>query len=160
MSRRLFQTGSLLSGTVAAVTSAAASICCIGRWRSPYSVLALQLGAGAEGAYVALDGSAQPLKRAFNADVGKVRLLRYVSPTCGECLRAGRERERVVHERGVLPDDPRGSLGDLPRAARCHNRWSFALGRDIAGVDMAEREHCSNTKEDSEVESAAWIACA
>src|SRR5260370_1953435 len=30
MSQRLFQAGSLLSGTVAAVTSAAASICCIG----------------------------------------------------------------------------------------------------------------------------------
>src|SRR2546425_11137179 len=30
MSSRVFQTGSLVSGTVAAVTSAAASICCIG----------------------------------------------------------------------------------------------------------------------------------
>ncbi len=30
MSKRLFQAGSVLSGTVAAVTSAAASICCIG----------------------------------------------------------------------------------------------------------------------------------
>ena len=30
MSKRLFQAGSLVSGTVAAVTSAAASICCIG----------------------------------------------------------------------------------------------------------------------------------
>jgi len=30
MSKRLFQAGSVVSGTVAAVTSAAASICCIG----------------------------------------------------------------------------------------------------------------------------------
>src|SRR5437867_13045174 len=30
MSKHLFQAGSLLSGTVAAVTSAAASVCCIG----------------------------------------------------------------------------------------------------------------------------------
>src|SRR3989454_9584173 len=30
MSKRLFQAGSLVSGTVASVTSAAASICCIG----------------------------------------------------------------------------------------------------------------------------------
>src|SRR5438445_12839807 len=30
MSSRVFQTGSLVSGTVAAVTSAAASVCCIG----------------------------------------------------------------------------------------------------------------------------------
>ena len=52
--------------------------------------------AGKEG-YVGLDGEAQPLKGAFNADVGKVRLLMYVSPTCGGCLRGAKQtQERVL----------------------------------------------------------------
>jgi len=57
---------------------------------------ALQLGAGGGGTYTALDGTAQPLKDAFNADVGKVRLLMYVSPTCGECLRGAKQSQKDV----------------------------------------------------------------
>jgi len=57
---------------------------------------ALQLGAGGGGTYTALDGTAQPLKNAFNADVGKVRLLMYVSPTCGECLRGAKQGQHNV----------------------------------------------------------------
>lgn len=59
-------------------------------------LLALQLSAGSDGTYVALDGAAQPLKNAFNADAGKVRLLMYVSPTCGECLRGARQAQNQV----------------------------------------------------------------
>jgi hypothetical protein len=59
-------------------------------------LLALQVGAGADGTFVALDGAAQPLKNAFNADVGKVRLLMYVSPTCGECLRGAKQGQQQV----------------------------------------------------------------
>src|SRR5207244_4270902 len=57
---------------------------------------ALQLGAGGGGTYTVLDGTAQPLKNAFNADVGKVRLLMYVSPTCGECLRGAKHGQKDV----------------------------------------------------------------
>jgi hypothetical protein len=60
-------------------------------------LLALRVGPGRENTYVALDNRAQPLKDAFNADVGKVRLLMYVSPTCGECLRGAKQiQERVL----------------------------------------------------------------
>ena len=58
--------------------------------------LALNLGSGAPGTYIALDGAAQPLKDAFNADAGKVRLLMYVSPTCGECLRGAKQTQNSV----------------------------------------------------------------
>lgn len=59
-------------------------------------LLALLLGAGALGPVVPLDGAAQPLKNAFNADAGKVRLLMYVSPTCGECLRGAKQTQTRV----------------------------------------------------------------
>ncbi len=59
-------------------------------------LLALKLGAVPGGTYVALDSAAQPLKDAFNADAGKVRLLMYVSPTCGECLRGAKQGQKDV----------------------------------------------------------------
>ncbi len=59
-------------------------------------VLALTLGTGAGGTSVALDGAAQPLKDTFNADAGKVRVLMYVSPTCGQCLRGARQAQYHV----------------------------------------------------------------
>ena len=58
-------------------------------------LLALRVGPR-ESTYVALDGDAQPLKQAFNADVGKVRLVMYVSPTCGECLRGAKLTQQRV----------------------------------------------------------------
>ena len=59
-------------------------------------LLALKLGAGPGGTYITLDGAAQPLKNAFNADAGKVRLLMYVSPTCGGCLRGAKQAQQDV----------------------------------------------------------------
>ncbi len=59
-------------------------------------LLALMPGPGAGGTFIALDGAAQPLKGAFNADAGHVRLLMYVSPTCGECLRGARQAQNHV----------------------------------------------------------------
>ena len=59
-------------------------------------LLALKVGAVPGGTYVALDSAAQPLKDAFNADAGKVRLLMYVSPTCGECLRGAKQGQKDV----------------------------------------------------------------
>ncbi len=59
-------------------------------------LLTLGLGSGAGGTFIALDGAAQPLKNAFNADAGHVRLLMYVSPTCGECLRGARQAQDHV----------------------------------------------------------------
>jgi hypothetical protein len=66
-------------------------------------LLALQLGAK-DGTYVPLDAAAQPLKRAFNADAGKVRLVMYVSPTCGGCLRGARQAENQVLATVADPD--------------------------------------------------------
>ena len=59
-------------------------------------LLALKVGSGAPGTFIALDSAAQPLKDAFNADSGKVRLLMYVSPTCGECLRGAKQTQNKV----------------------------------------------------------------
>jgi hypothetical protein len=60
-------------------------------------VAALRTGQAGKEAYVGLDREGQPLKGAFNADVGKVRLLMYVSPTCGECLRGAKQtQERIL----------------------------------------------------------------
>lgn len=61
-------------------------------------VPALQMEPSQEGTYVALDTSAQPLKDVFNAAVGKVRLLMYVSPTCGQCLRGARKAQNREEE--------------------------------------------------------------
>ena len=45
------------------------------------------LDARPDQSYTSLSADAEPLRSAFNADAGKVRLLMYVSPTCGGCLR-------------------------------------------------------------------------
>ena len=59
-------------------------------------LLALSLAPGHEKGYVALDAGAEPLKDAFNADAGKVRLVMYVSPTCGGCLRGAKQSQEDV----------------------------------------------------------------
>ena len=38
------------------------------------------------GDFVVLDGNLSDFKSDFNADNGKLRLVMYVSPTCGGCL--------------------------------------------------------------------------
>ncbi len=65
-------------------------------------LLALRVGPGREHTYVALDNRAQPLRDAFNADAGKVRLLMYVSPTCGGCLRGAKLTQE--HVLGLVAD--------------------------------------------------------
>lgn len=61
-------------------------------------VIAVGMGMGRSPArsYVALDRDARPLRDVFNADVGKVRLLMYVSPTCGGCLRGAKQTQQQV----------------------------------------------------------------
>lgn len=46
--------------------------------------------------YAILDRVAEPLKTQFNADAGKVRLVMYVSPTCGGCLRGAKQMQEDV----------------------------------------------------------------
>ena len=46
--------------------------------------------------YATLDGAAEPLKTEFNAARGTVRLVMYVSPTCGGCLRGAKETQARV----------------------------------------------------------------
>ena len=45
---------------------------------------------GAYTKFMVLDHGAGDLKSAFNADLGKVRLVMYVAPTCGGCLRGAK----------------------------------------------------------------------
>ncbi len=46
--------------------------------------------------YTNLDRGAEPLKTQFNATRGKVRLVMYVSPTCGGCLRSAKQMQEDV----------------------------------------------------------------
>ncbi|MGH7563445.1 MAG: hypothetical protein ACREK5_03365 [Gemmatimonadota bacterium] len=46
--------------------------------------------------YQALDAEGEPLRSGFNADRGKVRVLVYVSPTCGGCLRLADDLQKEV----------------------------------------------------------------
>ena len=43
--------------------------------------------------FTVLDSSLGELKSAFNADTGKLRLVMYVSPTCGGCLRGAQQTQ-------------------------------------------------------------------
>lgn len=43
--------------------------------------------------FTVLDSSLGDLKPAFNADTGKLRLVMYVSPTCGSCLRGAQQTQ-------------------------------------------------------------------
>lgn len=53
--------------------------------------------------YVTLDREARPLRDAFDAAAGRVRIIAYVAPTCGGCLRgADRLQKDVLDE----IDDP------------------------------------------------------
>ncbi len=54
--------------------------------------------------FVAMDERAEPLRSAFNADAGKVRLLLYVSPVCGGCLRAAQQIQKQLLDK---TDDPK-----------------------------------------------------
>lgn len=55
--------------------------------------------------YVVLDKSLSRLRADFNANVGKVRMLHIIGPTCGICLRGMSDlQEAVYSKRG---DDPR-----------------------------------------------------
>jgi hypothetical protein len=46
--------------------------------------------------YSTLDRAAEPLKTEFNAARDKVRLVMYVSPTCGGCLRGAKQMQQDV----------------------------------------------------------------
>jgi len=48
------------------------------------------------GSFVVLDSNLSDFKAAFNADNGKLRLVMYVSPTCGGCLLGAKETQKSV----------------------------------------------------------------
>ncbi len=48
------------------------------------------------GDFVVLDGNLSDFKSDFNADNGKLRLVMYVSPTCGGCLLGAKETQKTV----------------------------------------------------------------
>jgi hypothetical protein len=87
------------------------------------------------------------VKAAFNADVGKVRVLMVVSPTCGECLKGASEVSRQIAEIDQGKTVPLyvlwvprsgGQEKDVPNATRviadtsAHEFWD---GGDLLGVD-------------------------
>jgi hypothetical protein len=55
--------------------------------------------------YVVLDESLSQLRADFNANVGKVRMLYIVGPTCGICLRGMSDLQEAVYSK--KGDDPR-----------------------------------------------------
>ncbi len=55
--------------------------------------------------YVVLDKSLNQLRADFNANVGKVRMLYIVGPTCGICLRGMSDLQEAVYSK--KGDDPR-----------------------------------------------------
>ena len=46
--------------------------------------------------YRVLDSGLSDFKTSFNADKGKIRLVMYVSPTCGGCLRGAQQTQKSV----------------------------------------------------------------
>ncbi len=64
------------------------------------AILAAGLALASPGnpSYTVLDARAEPLKAAFNADAGKVRLFMYVAPTCGGCLRGAKQLQETLLE--------------------------------------------------------------
>ena len=46
--------------------------------------------------FAVLDSNLGDFKSAFNADTGKLRLVMYVSPTCGGCLRGAKQTQENV----------------------------------------------------------------
>ena len=63
-------------------------------------VVAVPTGLSPDAAsYTTLDRVAQPLRSAFNEDAGKVRLVMYVSPTCGGCLRGADQSQKHILDR-------------------------------------------------------------
>jgi len=54
--------------------------------------------------YTRLDGSLEKFKSAFNADQGKARLVMYVSPTCGGCLRGAKLSQQNLLAKTDNPD--------------------------------------------------------
>jgi hypothetical protein len=55
--------------------------------------------------YVVLDKSVSQLRTDFNANVGKVRMLYIVGPTCGICLRGMSDLQEALYSK--KPDEPR-----------------------------------------------------
>jgi hypothetical protein len=73
------------------------------------ALLALVMAASAADApqkpYVVLDKNLSQLRADFNANVGKVRMLYIVGPTCGICLRGMSDLQETVYSK--KGDDPR-----------------------------------------------------
>jgi hypothetical protein len=102
---------------------------------------------GTETSYAVTGDTPAAVKTAFNADVGKVRVLMVVSPTCGECLKGASEVSEQVagidHGKTVplyvlwVPRSG-GQEKDVPNATRviadtsAHEFWD---GGDLLGVD-------------------------
>lgn len=66
--------------------------------------LAVSAAGAAQKPYVVLDKSLSQLRADFNANVGKVRMLYIVGPTCGICLRGMSDLQETVYSK--KGDDP------------------------------------------------------
>lgn len=112
---------------------------------------------GADTPHRVIGADAEPLRGAFNAQVGTVRVVMLVSPTCGPCLDGAAAVPRALAERPQLADVPvhvvwvpmlRAAAPDVPLAtrvvpdARAAHYWDAdgVLGRGyraVLGLDEA-----------------------
>ncbi len=51
---------------------------------------------GTEASYVVMGNTSEVVRKAFNADAGKVRVVMLVSPTCGMCLKGASEVSQQI----------------------------------------------------------------
>lgn len=84
---------------------------------------------GANAPHHVLDGDGQPLRDAFNAGVGMVRVVMLVSPTCGYCL----EGAASVHHALTA------SLPNAPTDVSVDVVWVPVLQAEAAHVPLATR---------------------
>lgn len=101
---------------------------------------------GTERSYAVVGDTATSVKTTSNADVGKVRVLMVVSPTCGECLKGASEVSEQVAKIDQGKSVPLyvlwvprqgGQEKDVPNATRvvadvsAHEYWD---GNDLFGT--------------------------
>jgi hypothetical protein len=120
----------------------------------PVTILVLAITAcnrvGTERSYAVVGDTSAPVKAAFNADAGKVRVLMVVSPTCGTCLEGASEvSEQVakINQGKTVPLYvlwvPRrgGQEKDVPNATRVITDVSareFWDGHDLLGAQYRQ----------------------
>jgi hypothetical protein len=105
---------------------------------------------GTARSYAVVGDTSAPVKAAFNADAGKVRVLMVVSPTCGACLEGASEISQQVAQFNQGKTVPLyvlwvprrgGQEKDVPNATRViadSEANEFWDGRDLLGMQYKQ----------------------